>query len=349
MDQNYTREIETEFANRFPETWETKDVENLIGLTEFTRDIGALNETLNIPIRDFILRGGKRLRPVLFLTLLQGFDVEDFMQHIDVAYAIELTHNGTLVIDDVEDDSELRRGKPTLHKTFGLDVAVNAGVAMHLLPLVVFTQKNKRLSDAQRLRLLEIFSEEIINVYFGQATDIAWHRNSDKKVSESEYLEMSRLKTGSLMRMSARSACALANKDEKTENLFKQYAESAGIAFQIKDDVLDLTAKEEKFGKAFGNDISEGKMSLPIIYALEELVDEQADRMREILSMHTREKNLIKEVQTLLQGTQAIERSTDFANQLFLDAWSKVEKIIPNEEGKAKLQELTESFVKREH
>jgi geranylgeranyl pyrophosphate synthase len=299
------------------------------------------------PIKDIVFRGGKRMRPILFLTLLQGFGV-NYKPFLKIAAFLEIVHNGTLVIDDIEDNSSIRRGKKTLHKIYGLDIAVNTGVAMHVLPLSILLN-NKTITDRHKLRLYEIYSSEITALYFGQATDIYWHRSVPEQITPSLYFEMCRLKTGALMRMSAKYACVIADQDLATEQAFASFAETAGISFQIIDDVLDLEADPTDFGKAYGNDISEGKISLPVIIALDELVQEKANRLKEILSMHTTDKDSIDEARTLILNTNAIAKSKKQANKLYTTGLQTITNKLPDNEGLKNLEGITQSFIKRTH
>lgn len=342
MRKNVEKKIEKYFSKQ----WSQKAAEFWMGRQRFNLDLEAINCNLKEPIRDFILRGGKRWRPVLFLTTLKLFGL-DWKKYLDIAFVLELAHNATLIIDDIEDSAKLRRGKLTCHEVFGIDTAVNVGVAAHVLPLVVL-QKNIRLSDAQKLRILKIYNEELVNVYFGQTLDIWWHKNP-KKIKKEEYLEMCRLKTGGLVRMAMRMACALAKKDKKTESAFKNFAELIGIAFQIKDDLLEFTSDEKTFGKSFGNDITEGKMSLPVVLALKKAGKRKGVRLLNILGMHTRNKKIIQEAFAIIKNSGALEDATKYANKLVDDAWYNIEKKLPEKRGKGvgDFKELTYFLVKR--
>ncbi len=338
--------IEKRIEKYFPEKWGIEDVKKVIS-PRFELDIEAIDEALNQPIRSFILRGGKRIRPLLFLTLLKGFG-KDPEEYTDVAVAIELIHNGTLVVDDIEDRSELRRGKPTLHKEYSLDIALNAGNALYFLPLKVISQK-KQLSQSQKGKLNQIYCDEMINVHIGQATDIHWHNAFPDSITPEKYLEMSRLKTGSLTRMAVRFAATLTDQSKVVEKSLIDFAESAGIAFQIRDDILDLTADTDKFGKAHGNDITEGKVSLPVIFALQELDAKEQKRLKEILHMHTRDPKIINEATQIMSKTSAIKQSMQRAEEMLSAAWQAVESKVPAGEGRDLMQQLAISLTKRDH
>ena len=117
----------------------------------------------------------------------------------------ELAHNGTIIVDDVEDSSPLRRGKPTLHLLYGMDVAVNAGNLLYFLPLALLFNKKQKLPEKTIVKLYNVFAEEMLRLSFGQATDIYWHHGKKSKITENQYLQMCVFKTGSLARMAAKS------------------------------------------------------------------------------------------------------------------------------------------------
>lgn len=340
-------EIENTIKHYFNKKWNKKNISYFLDGMLYSPDITALNNNINIPIGDFIFGGGKRLRPILFITLLKIFK-QDYKKYIDFAFLIELVHNGTLVIDDIEDDSELRRGKLTLHKKFGLDTAINAGVAMHFLPLKILI-KNKLIPNNKKLRIWNAYGEEMINVHFGQGIDIYWHKNKINNISINKYLEMCRLKTGSLMRLSARLACIISNKSEVIEKKFAEFSELLGISFQIKDDILDLTSTSKKFGKSFGNDITEGKMSLPVIFALSKLSSKNKKRLLQILNLHTKNIQTINEALNMIKKTKAIEYSENFANKLLVEAWTKISEKILNKKDRDTLSDITGIFLNREY
>lgn len=342
---SHKNELELEIRKLFPFRWTKKEIKFFLNEYRFDIDVSSLNTNLNEPIRDFVLRGGKRLRPVIFLTALEVFK-KDPKNYLDIAALIELVHNGTLVLDDIEDDSSLRRGKPTCHIAYGLDTAVNTGMALHVLPLKVISA-NKNLSDKKKLELYNIYVDEVVNVSFGQALDIHWHKNQTLDVDLNKYLEMVRLKTGSLMRMSMRMAAAIGDQNKDTMRSVKEYSESIGMAFQIKDDILDIQTDDEKFGKSYGNDITEGKMSLPVVYALKNSTKAEKEELRLILQKHTRDKRLIDRAISIIHSTGAVEQADHFAEELVDEAWKKLEKHIKDGKALNNLKELTFYLIKR--
>src|SRR3989337_743580 len=243
-------------------------------------NLEALNNAIAEPIWDFLDRGGKRWRPFLFLLIVEalGRNPDEFL---DFAIIPEVVHNGTIMVDDIEDDSEFRRGKRCAHRLFGLDVAINAGNTMYYLPLLPLVKNRDKLSAEKLSKIYEIYVQEMINLSLGQAIDIAWHKGlaDADKITEAQYLQMCAYKTGTLASMAAKIAAVLCEASEDTVERLGRFAEALGVAFQIQDDVLDLTSNElakKKGGR--GQDITEGKRSLIVIHTLAKA--KAADRKR---------------------------------------------------------------------
>jgi len=184
----------------------------------------------------------------------------------------------------------------------------------------------------------------------GQAMDIAWHRgiaNADN-LSEDDYLQMCAYKTGTLARMAAKLAAVLAGAKKELVEKLGRYAESIGVAFQMQDDVLDLTGKEfaEKKG-GFGQDITEGKRTLMVIYTLKKAMAPDKKRLIQILSMHTADQSLRDEAISIMQKYGAIEHVKHTAAQIVEESWKEVERLLPESEAKEKLKAFAEFLIKR--
>lgn len=312
-------------------------------------DFKALDKTVAEPIWDFLDRGGKRWRPSLFLLVVEALG-KDPQAMQEFAIIPEVIHNGTIMIDDIEDDSEFRRGKICTHKLFGLDIAINAGNSMYYLPLLTLL-KNRDMLRAERLsEIYEIYVREMINLSFGQAMDIAWHKGLAEadSLAETQYLQMSASKTGTLARMAAKIAAVLCETSEDTVERLGRFAEALGIAFQIQDDILDLTSEEfaEKKGGR-GQDITEGKRSLIVIHTLEKAKPADKKRLIKILNMHTSEQKLRDEAIRIMKKYGSIEYSRQFARRLVAENWGEVEKLFTPSDAKEKLKAFAEYLIKR--
>jgi geranylgeranyl diphosphate synthase type I len=315
----------------------------------FSYNLETLNKAIAEPIWDLLDRGGKKWRPTLFLLVCEalGKKAEDY---VDFAIIPEVVHNGTLMVDDVEDNSECRRGKPCTYKIYGLDIAVNAGNAMYYLPLLPLIEKKDELSPLTISRVYDAYAEEMISLSIGQAADISWHRglaNADN-ITEDDYMQMCAYKTGTLARMSARIAGVLAGAEQELVDKLGRYAETVGIAFQIQDDILDLTSEEfgeKKGGK--GQDITEGKRSLPVVHTMRVANPRDKKRLTEILNMHTSKQSLKDEAISIIQRNGSIDYSKNVSRKLVEDSWNEVEKHLPASAGKEKLKAFADFLIER--
>jgi geranylgeranyl diphosphate synthase, type I len=315
----------------------------------YSYTLEPLNKAIAEPIWDMLNRGGKRWRPALFLLICESLgEKSDYC--LDFAIIPEVIHNGTLVIDDIEDSSELRRGKPCTYKIFQTDIAVNAGNAMYYLPLLpLMTQREKLSAEIQR-DIYEVYVQEMINLSMGQAMDIAWHRgiaNADE-LGEGDYLQMCAYKTGTLARMAAKMAAVLSGANRPLVEKLGRFAETIGVAFQMQDDILDLTGEEfAKKKGGVGQDITEGKRSLIVIYTLKKANSADKKRLIEILNMHTSDQKLRDEAISLTQKYNAIEYVKGTATRLIEESWNEAEKLLPTLEAKEKLKAFAEFLIKR--
>lgn len=315
----------------------------------YAYNLDALNKAIAEPIWEFLDRGGKRWRPALFLLICEalGKNPEDF---VDFAIIPEVIHNGTLMIDDIEDSSEFRRGKACTYKIYGLDIAINSGNAMYYLPLLPLIENKKKVPYEKLCRIYEIYAQEMISLSFGQAMDIAWHKglaNADK-LEEKDYLQMCAYKTGTLARMSAKIAAVLADASEKLVEKLGRFAESIGVAFQMQDDVLDLIGEEfaEKKGGR-GQDITEGKRSLIVIHTLRVAKTEDKERLIEILNMHTSNQVLKDEAIAIMKKYDSLDYVKNFAAEVVEKSWKEAERLLPVSDAKEKLNAFAKFLIQR--
>jgi geranylgeranyl pyrophosphate synthase len=315
----------------------------------YSYNLEPLNKAIADPIWDMLDRGGKRWRPALFLLICEALGKKsDYC--LEFAIIPEVIHNGTLIIDDIEDSSEVRRGKPCSHKIYGNDIAINVGNAMYYIPLLPIMINQQKLSAETQRDVYEIYIQEMINLSMGQAMDIAWHKgiaNADS-LSEQDYLQMCAYKTGTLARMSAKMAAVLAGADDKLVDKLGSLAECIGVAFQMQDDILDLTGEEFAKSKGcVGGDISEGKRSLLVIYTLQKASAKDKKRLLEILGMHTFDQKLRDEAIVIIKKYGAFEHVKTLAEKMVVDSWTEVDKLLPTPEAKEKLKAFAEFLITR--
>jgi len=262
MDQEYTQrieKIETELKRWLPEnadsTWVKKifpDIEGKISAESV--------QFLTAPLTDILFRGGKRWRPLLMTLVCETLGGGD--SAIQLSPLVEFCHNASLIHDDIEDESDERRGKPAIHKIYGVDTAVNSGSFFYFLSTSCIDScnlKNKEL-------FYGLWADCMRKLHFGQALDIYWHRNISTVPSIDEYYSMCKLKTGSLARLAAELGAYSADAPKEAAKVLGSAVEMMGVGFQILDDVKNLTTGIP--GKKRGDDVVEGKKSLPVLLYL---------------------------------------------------------------------------------
>lgn len=309
----------------------------------------AIQKAILDPFWDFLDRGGKRWRSALFLLILEalGGNVKKFE---DFSIVPEILHNSSLIIDDIEDMGELRRGKPCLHRIYGIDITLNVGNFFYFFPIYIFEKQKRKLKKEIYLKLLESYLEEMEKLHFGQGIDIFWHRGKEREISEKEYFQMCAFKTGCMARLAAKMAAILAEKENRIVEIFGKFAQSIGIAFQIQDDILDITlSKKErkKFGKAFGNDIKEGKRSLMVIYTLKKAKKRDKERLVEILDKHTDNFKEKIEAISIIEKWGGIEYAKMISEKMSKKSWQEIEKILLQSKAKVLLRELVNFLISR--
>lgn len=220
---------------------------------------------------------GKRIRPGLLLLIADSYGILE--EALPAALSIELFHNFTLIHDDIVDRDELRRGRPTVWKLWGVDHAINTGDAQLILALRALEEPTRASFDcvaALRTRFLDRYLEVIEGQYLDFT--LAAARLGDSSVTEEVYLTMTEKKTSRLVRAATEAAPILARKSEEEITALGDFGESLGMAYQLYDDWQGIWGDPEKTGKKRAGDIYERKKTLPVIYARENLAP--ADRRR---------------------------------------------------------------------
>ncbi len=336
--------IEKYIPKKATEEW----LEFIFGKPRYSYNLKTADKAIIEPIWDFLERGGKRWRPILFLLVAEAVG-GDLKKLKDFSIIPEIIHNGTIIIDDIEDEAELRRGKPALHNLFGIDIAINSGNIMYFLPLLILIKNKDKIDSKALIKTYEVYIQEMINIGLGQGMDIWWHKGKEE-INKDEYLQMCAFKTGCLSRMGVKLAVALSNGSDELSQKLGDVAESIGIAFQIQDDILDieLDGKErEKFGKAFGNDIKEGKRTLMVIYALSKADEEDKKRLVEILNAHTDDDILKREAIEIINKYDSVNYARKIAEDIIKESWAEADKLLPPSEAKDKLKEFVHYLIER--
>jgi geranylgeranyl diphosphate synthase type II len=219
-------------------------------------------------ILDYPLRGGKALRPALSIATCLGLGGH-LEAILPTAATLELYHNAFLIHDDIEDESWWRRGKPTLHIDHGIPVAVNVGDAMLSLSLQPLLDNVERVGLGPALRILRAVAHMTRRTVDGQALELDWIRNNTWQLDDADYLKMVELKTSwySFITPLQVGAVAAGSGPDRLEPL-ESLGRHLGAAFQISDDLLNLRADPEDYGKEIGGDLWEGKRTLMLLHAL---------------------------------------------------------------------------------
>lgn len=301
-----------------------------------------------------IRTGGKRIRPAL--TLLSAAAAGgSFEDALPAAAAVELAHNYSLIIDDIIDHSELRRGKPTVWKKYGISIALL--VAIHYRESI-----SEALNDTKDPPLFnEIMARTIKFITEGERLDILFEQagredepyvimNRYKEITLDMYIDMVYKKTGCLIETSCLLGALSANKDKKIYHALSNYGRALGIAFQIGDDIIDLFGSERKTGKVVGGDIIEHKLgNVVITLALKELNGKYKDKLLRILRTKNVGKENVKEVIRIISSyTKAREEAEKLRKRYVNEAIKSLEKI-PDSKYKTLLIELARFIETRDY
>lgn len=250
----------TNFKERY-EFYKNLIEDKLVSFTPKVAPVGIYE-----PMKYILDGGGKRIRPMLLLLCCEavGGKVE---YALDAAAAIEILHNFTLVHDDIMDNADTRRGRTTIHKKWDSNTAILAGDG-----LLGYAYKSLLKTKSDRIQeIAKSFTEAIIEVCEGQSYDKEFELR--KRVRIDEYIMMIDKKTSELLKCCAEIGALIGNASNEQINALKYYALYTGLAFQIQDDLLDITADEKKFGKKTGGDLFEGKKTFLLLKALETATD----------------------------------------------------------------------------
>lgn len=235
-------------------------------------------------------RGGKGLRPALCFATCAALGGSP-LQALDSAVAIELLHNGFLIHDDIQDGSERRRGAATLYRTYGVPISVNVGNATFLLALQRLMENRGTVGPQVTWKVFEETEKMMRHSLEGQAVELNWIRQNVSDLRTKDYLRMCLKKTSWYSFIYPMRVGALIAKGSIGADDFCRFGWYCGAAFQIQDDILNLTADYEKYGKEIGGDLWEGKRTLSLIHALKNCSARERQRARGFLKRPRNERN----------------------------------------------------------
>ncbi|MBL1175983.1 solanesyl diphosphate synthase [Pantanalinema sp. GBBB05] len=271
-------------------------------LTENLKNlIGARHPVLYAAAEHLFGAKGKRVRPAIVLLVSKAtmLGEEITSRHRRLAEITEMIHTASLVHDDVVDESELRRGVPTVHSSFGNRIAVLAGDFL-------FAQSSWYLANLDNLEVVKLLSQVIMDLAEGEIQQGLSRFATDLSIEA--YLEKSYYKTASLIANSSKAAAVLSETSEPLATALYGYGRNLGLAFQIVDDILDFTGSTEELGKPAGSDLKSGNLTAPVLYALEE-----QPYLEKLIEREFAQPGDLEQALSLICDSQGIERSRELA------------------------------------
>lgn len=242
-----------------------------------------------------VMSGGKRLRPLIVLLAARAMGYEG-EQHIRAATIIEFIHTATLLHDDVVDSSERRRGQDSANTVFGNQASVLVGDFL-------YSRSFQMMVDIGDMRVMQILADATNTIAAGEVMQLM--NVHDPDTSEDDYQQVIYRKTARLFEAGAQIAAVLAKRDPADESAMIKYGQHLGTAFQLVDDALDYSASAEELGKNLGDDLAEGKATLPLIYAMRTGTVAQRDLIRTAVLEGGLDQ--MDEIQDIIRSTGALE------------------------------------------
>lgn len=286
--------------------------------------------------------GGKRLRPLLTLACAKLCEYEG-TSHIDLASAVEFIHTATLLHDDVVDESSLRRGRNTANNVWGNKETILVGDFL-------LSKAFQLMGTAKSLKVFEILSNASNVIAEGEVHQLSLI--GKLAFDEKNYLKIITAKTAELFASACEVGAAIAQ--HKDANIFRDYGMNMGIAFQIVDDALDYSSKQDILGKKIGDDFAEGKITLPVIIAYNHSNDEEKTFWHRVFTKNSQKDDDLIQAITLIEKYHAIEKSVDTARKYAYIAHEKLSDIQTAESSstidiKESLLDILSFIVNREY
>jgi len=279
--------------------------------------------------------GGKRIRPLLALLSAKSLGYKG-QQHIDIAAILELVHTATLLHDDVVDSSKLRRGRQTANDLWGTEASVLVGDFLYSRAFQMMVTLNNN-------KILGVLADATNVIAEGEVMQLV--NCHDPDITELRYLETIRNKTAKLFEAASGLGAILSGGNDKTTTAMKAYGMHLGTAFQLADDALDYSSSPEKLGKNIGDDLSEGKPTLPLLYAMWHGTAGQADTIREAIK--TGGLDQLSGITAAIEATSAISYTKNLAEEEAKRALASI-KDLPQSPYKEALEDLAQFSFRRD-
>ncbi|MDD5086122.1 MAG: polyprenyl synthetase family protein [Candidatus Nanoarchaeia archaeon] len=307
-------------------------------------------------LKEFNLRGGKRIRAILALVSYELFDGKDFNSMLDIAVSVELMQSFFLIHDDIIDNDSFRRGGPTFHKIYensneNLGQRQSEGIAIVAGDILESLSKKMILqscfNEQIKIKILEKFNEIIENTCYGEFLDIlsAKQQNMD----EEDIIKIHKFKTAKYTIEGPLQLGAItAGADDKQLKILSDYAIPLGIAFQIKDDIMGLFGDNEKIGKPAGSDVREGKITLLILKAIEKCSEDDKNLIKSCLGNEDITEDELSKLRKIIVKTGSLDYSEKLSEKLIFQAKDALKKSSLSEQSKHLLFEIADLILKRD-
>ena len=280
--------------------------------------------------------GGKRFRPLLLLICarLCGYHGES---RFPMATVMEFIHTATLLHDDVIDQASIRRGKTSANQIFGNAISILVGDFLCFKSFMLLTENGN-------IDILKLISQIAYIMSEGEVFQLI--KRGDVKMTEEEYLTIIEKKTAVLISAACATGAIMCSASQEKIDALSQFGRNAGMAFQITDDILDYMAKGEEFGKSIGKDLEEGKITLPLIFAIKQSTEEEKNKIKEIITRQKGSQKAAREILKLIKKYNGIDYSLQCAEKFIRDAQTQL-NVFPEGLEKDQLNAVAEYIISR--
>ena len=349
FEQKINERLEQLFPREIDEKWCTA----LFGEYQPVIDYTPFTETISRPVWDLLSRQGKHWRPIFGILIADAVGVR-FTEETEKLFVMtELLHSAALIIDDIEDESLLRRGDEAIHKRYGTDIAINAASTLYFFPQNIVSSCSD-LTSEQKHRVLRLMTDTSLRAHLGQGQDIFWSKNlspatltkwREERLDE-QVLQMYAYKTASATEGVAELACILKDVPQETRAACLHFGRTMGISFQIIDDVLNFT-DDASWGKVPGEDLKNGKPTYVILRALDMLDRNNSARLSAILCTKElrADERILHEGIELVRRSGALEDCSQKAIEMIQTEWQAFSRHVPPSPGKLMLRVICANLV----
>lgn len=314
--------------------WIGEDLEKVD--QEFRKNLKSGVPIISAIGEHLLLSGGKRFRPTLLLLSAKLCDYHGD-HHISMASLIEFIHTATLLHDDVVDRAQLRRGSLSANSIWGNEACVLVGDFL-------FTKCFSLMVESGNLRILQAISKATTLMAEGELDELI--KTNDLSLTEEDYLSIIARKTGALIAAAAQIGGILGNTSEEREEALTQFGMDVGMAFQLTDDNLDYSSKEEEFGKKIGIDLQDGKITLPLIFTLSRCSGEEKDFIWKVVESEPISKDDFFRVVEMIERYQGLRYSWEKAKE-YIERAKRHLQSFPNGREKKALEILADYVLER--